>query len=91
MHAHSAGTYLYEAVCRCTIPKIGYGECTTTFYLTNTHGELGNGTLPYAVIGGVEVGGVYGYRLYGGRQEIEEETERDAECEAIPELGYGVC
>ena len=98
MYAHYAcgngivkrgGTYLDEAVGGSTIPEIGYSESAATLYLADAHGELGNGTLADAVIGGVELCGV---DCDGGDagEEVEKEAERDAEGEAVPELCYGV-
>lgn len=72
-----------------SIPQIGYCEPFTVVYFRESHGKFGDCTLLLLLIGDVENGGIGNYladRTSWGRKEVEEETEGDAEGEAIPEL-----
>lgn len=72
-----------------TIPQIGYCEPFAIVYLRQSHGEFSNCTFLLLLIGDVEsdrIGAYLADRTSRRRKEVEEKTEGDAECEAIPKL-----
>ena len=71
------------------VPQIGYCESFAIIDFGESHCEFGDGAFLLLLVGEIESGRVRAYFGNGTgreRKEIEEETERDAECEAIPNL-----
>ena len=72
-----------------TIPQIGYCESFAIVDFRESHGKFSNGAFLLLLIGEIKSCGIGAYLGDGaswGRKVVEEETERDAEGEAIPKL-----
>src|ERR1700730_4509323 len=86
-------THLDETVGRVAIPEVCNSKRLAPRDLAYLHGEEGDGPLFCAEVAGVDLCGVCVDSDLGGggRQEVEDVAEGNAEGEEVPKLCDGVC